>query len=73
MPPKSSSISKKTKKELEHWESKTHVFVFFAKDFSNVELEGIFYPDELSDIARIQRKIKKELEIKPDAPKTLFD
>jgi hypothetical protein len=66
-------LSKKTQKEVEHWESKTNVFVFFDKDFSNVHLEGIFYPDELSDIARIQRKADKEMVIKPDAPKTLFD
>ena len=66
-------LSKKTQKEIDHWESKTSVFVYFSTDRSYVELQGKFYPDELTDIARIQRKADKEMVIKPDAPKTLFD
>ena len=51
--------SNNTKKQIDYWENKTSVFVGFFPN--HIQLEGTFSPDELSEIAGIQRKREKEL------------
>ncbi len=52
-------ISRKLRKEIDKWESRTHVFVVFCRDY--VDVQGEFNDYELSEIASIQRKRLKEL------------
>ncbi len=52
-------ISRKTQIAIDKWESRTSVFVNFGEVIS---LEGAFLADELSDIASIQRRRKRELQ-----------
>ncbi len=58
-------LSSKLQKEVGKWESRTHVFVVFCKDY--VDVQGEFDAAELSEIAGIQRKRLKELS--PSLPK----
>ena len=55
-----SRLSKRTKKEIEHWEGLTHIYVDFTEHY--IHLNGAFTPATLSQIASIKRKYDKELD-----------
>lgn len=64
--------STKTQAEIDKWESRTHVFVVFCKEY--VDIQGEFEADELSEIAGIQRKRLKEMRpVRESQQKGLFD
>jgi hypothetical protein len=64
--------SKEIQASIDKWLSRTHVFVGFHDYY--VELEGHFLPDELSEIAGIQRKRLRELQpVRESQQKGLFD
>ncbi len=52
-------IGRKLQNEIDKWESRTHVYVVFCRDY--VDVQGEFNDYELSEIASIQRKRLKEL------------
>ncbi len=56
----------KLEKDVERWEERTHVYVDFH-DAGYVSLEGDFYDDELSSIASICRKMRKQATAKPQS------
>ncbi len=65
-------ISNKTQARVDQWESRTHVFVVFCKDY--VDMQGEFEDDELSEIASIQRNRLKELKpVRKSQQRGLFD
>ncbi len=51
--------SQKIQVAIDQWESRSHVFVVFCRDY--VDIQGEFEADELSEIASIQRNRLKEL------------
>ncbi|KKN47687.1 hypothetical protein LCGC14_0660100 [marine sediment metagenome] len=50
----------KLAKRISQWAERTHVYVEFVPVAHCVHLEGVFYVDDLSDIASILRKIGKK-------------
>lgn len=65
-------VSKQTQASVDKWESRTHVFVYFSDNY--IVTEGSFLPEELSEIANIQRKRLKELKpVRKSQQKGLFD
>lgn len=50
-------LDRKTLRDLNKWEAKSSVFVYFRP--AHVKIEGEFAVKELRDIARIQAKIEK--------------
>ena len=54
-------LKKATRKEIDYWEGKSSVMVSFNLTREGAHLNGDFTAKELSDVARITRKIEKEL------------
>jgi hypothetical protein len=54
-------LKKTTRREIDGWEGRSSVMVSFNLTREGVHLNGEFAAKELSDIARISRKIEKEL------------